>query len=74
MWRAGEDKVVDARARIDLVEPMGNEIFLHGSSEGDELTARVAPRTLPTVGEDVAFVFDRTKLHFFDSETQERIG
>ncbi|HJU89500.1 MAG TPA: sn-glycerol-3-phosphate ABC transporter ATP-binding protein UgpC [Gemmatimonadaceae bacterium] len=74
VWSVGEDKAVDARARIDLVEPMGNEIFLHGSADADELTARVAPQTLPAVGEDVAFLFDRAKLHFFDPESQERIG
>jgi multiple sugar transport system ATP-binding protein len=58
---------------LDLVEPMGNELFVYASRNGHELVARVAPRPLPAEGERIALSFDTTKLHFFDPRTEERI-
>jgi multiple sugar transport system ATP-binding protein len=74
VWRSEEGGAPDARVRIDLLEPMGNEIFLHGSADALELTARVVPQPLPEVGGEVRLLFDRRKLHFFDPVTQERVG
>ncbi len=61
------------RMRIDLVEPMGNEIFLHGSAGGAELTARVTPQRLPALGQEIALTVDPARVHFFDAATQERL-
>jgi multiple sugar transport system ATP-binding protein len=74
VWRPGEEDAPDARVRIDLLEPMGNEIFLHGSAGTQELTARIVPQSLPEVGGEVQLVLDRNKLHLFDPVTQERVG
>ena len=54
------------RLRLDLVEPMGNEVFLHASAGEHEFTARVAPQPLPEPGADVALALDAERLHFFD--------
>jgi multiple sugar transport system ATP-binding protein len=64
----------DARLRVDLVEPMGNEIFLHGTAGAQELSARIPPRSLPAVGSELWLKIDPSKLHFFDNETEERIA
>jgi multiple sugar transport system ATP-binding protein len=54
------------RLRLDLVEPMGNEIFLHASAGEHELTARVPPQPLPEPGAQIALALDDRRLHFFD--------
>ena len=58
----------DAAVRLDAVEPMGNEIFLHAKGTDHELTARVAPQPVPDAGQPIRLAFDLAKLHFFDTE------
>jgi multiple sugar transport system ATP-binding protein len=61
------------RLRLDLVEPMGNEIFLHASAGEHELTARVAPQALPEPGAEIALALDDRRLHFFDPASRESL-
>jgi multiple sugar transport system ATP-binding protein len=56
-------------ARIDVVEPMGNEIFLYFALGGKDMVARIGARTPPAVGSDVDLVVDMGGSHFFDKET-----
>ncbi len=58
----------EATVQLESVEPMGNEIFLHGRGTDHELTARVAPQVVPEAGQPVRVAFDLAKLHFFDGE------
>jgi len=67
--RPGDSNVV--RMRLDLVEPMGNEVFLHASAGEHELTARVAPQPLPAPGAEVALALDGARMHFFDPVSRE---
>lgn len=53
--------------RLDAVEPMGNEVFLHTRNPEHELTARVEPQPLPEPGQPIGLAFDLEKLHFFDA-------
>jgi multiple sugar transport system ATP-binding protein len=57
------------RAHLDVVEPMGNEIFLYFALGGKDLVARIDVRTPPSVNTDVDLVLDADSLHFFDKET-----
>ena len=61
-------------ARVDLVEPLGQELLIYASAGGQELTARVAPGVRAEVGAELLLGFDPDGLHFFDLETQERIA
>ena len=61
------------RARVDVVEPMGNEIFLYFELGGKDLVARIDVRTPPAVSTDVDLVLDTESLHFFDKETGESL-
>src|SRR5687768_14888485 len=58
----------EAVGQLEAVEPMGNEIFLHGRWADHELTARVAPQAVPEAGQAVRLALDLAKLHFFDDE------
>ena len=60
--------------RLEAVEPMGNEIFLHATGADHELTARVAPQAIPEAGQPITLAFDTTKVHLFDAETGATIG
>ena len=61
-------------ARLDLVEPVGNEIFLNLRLGETALVARVPPQPIAAIGEDVRLSFKPERLHLFDAQTQQRIG
>ncbi len=69
-----EDLVSNAfTASISVVEPMGNEIFLHLDMKDVKLIARVDSRPGFKVGDDLILRAFIDKSHFFDPETGERI-
>ncbi|HOJ17604.1 MAG: sn-glycerol-3-phosphate ABC transporter ATP-binding protein UgpC [Ignavibacteriales bacterium] len=67
------ENLVKIHTRLEVVEPMGNEIFLYFVLEGEQHTARVGARESVTAGSDINLYFDTEKLHFFDNETGKRI-
>ena len=60
-------------ARVDLVEPLGQELLIYASAGGQELTARMAPGVRAEVGTDIHLGFEPTGLHAFDPESGERL-
>ena len=60
-------------ARIEGIEPVGNEIFVNLSSGQHALTMRVAPQSLPAVGEQIRVAIHPQGLHFFNAESGERL-
>jgi multiple sugar transport system ATP-binding protein len=65
---------ITAPAKLDLVEALGNEVFVYASFGTHSVTARIAPRPLPEIGEPITLAFDLAKAHFFDRTSGERIG
>lgn len=61
------------KAHVDVVEPVGNEVFLNMRHAGDELVSRVPPYSTVLPGSDIALGFHAERLHFFDPETTARI-
>ncbi len=57
-------------ARIDMVEPMGAETYLHLNACGSRFIARVQDAFSATMGESVTVRFEMSKAHFFDSQGQ----
>jgi len=70
---AGSEDTHAFPARIEGIEPVGNEIFVNMSSGQHALTMRVAPQSLPGVGEDIRVAIHPQGLHFFNPETGERL-
>lgn len=60
-------------ATIETVEPVGNEIFVHLRVGTLALIARVAPRTLPAVGEPIGLQLAAGRLHCFDPVDERRL-
>jgi len=65
--------VVCVPARVDLVEPLGNETFVHTTVGSYVVTARCTTRALPPVGATVSLTIDVARVHWFDAESGERI-
>jgi len=60
-------------ARLEHVEPVGNEMFLNLRLGGRDLVARVPPMTPPEAGSEIRIHFDPRKLHCFDADSGARI-
>jgi multiple sugar transport system ATP-binding protein len=69
---AGEN-TAGARFVLDVLEPMGNEIFVYARAGRHQVVARVAPQELPEPGAPIELAFDFAKLHFFDPRTDAAI-
>jgi multiple sugar transport system ATP-binding protein len=60
-------------ASVELVEPLGAEVYLYLRVGTHTLVARVGPHDRPEVNQDLDLVFDMGKAHFFDVETDAAI-
>jgi len=61
-------------AQVDVVEPVGSEVFVEMRWGACALTARLAPDCLPAVGDSLELGFDPAELHFFDAASEQRIA
>jgi multiple sugar transport system ATP-binding protein len=62
------------KANIEVVEPVGNEIFVYFSTGTDaQYVARLATDTPPPVGRPFELLFDTSKIHFFDKDTEKAL-
>jgi multiple sugar transport system ATP-binding protein len=69
----GEPGKAMLRAQLELIEPVGNEIFLNLRCGNDTLVARVPPQELPPAGGDIELAYDPARLHLFDPESGKRL-
>jgi multiple sugar transport system ATP-binding protein len=60
-------------ATVDMVEPMGSEIYLYLNAGNNSFVARVSNQDTAAVNQDLQVVFDMSKAHFFDPKTEEAI-
>ncbi len=55
---------------VELVEPLGAEVYLHLRAGQHAIVARVGPHDRPEINQDIDLVFDMGKAHFFDVDTE----
>jgi len=55
---------------VDVIELLGNEIFVYLTNKGTLLTARMDPDMKLTRGQQIEVAAEPDKLHFFDPETE----
>ena len=60
-------------ATVELVEPMGSEIYLYFSAGRNNFIVRVGNQDTATVNQDLQLVFDMSKALFFDPDTESTI-
>jgi len=66
-----EGKLV--KAKVEVIEPLGSEIFLYLTAGKESFVARVPHHYKTKLGAEVGFVIDLEKTHVFDIETEEAI-
>jgi multiple sugar transport system ATP-binding protein len=59
--------------KVDVVEPLGNEILLNFRAGGVPMVARVDPGVRVKPHDSIRFAFDPERLHFFDAKTEAAI-
>jgi len=61
-------------AQVELIEPVGNEVFVNLTHAGYALVARMPPQRLPEPGQPLRITVEGASLHFFDPETGLRLA
>ncbi|MDZ7267028.1 MAG: sn-glycerol-3-phosphate ABC transporter ATP-binding protein UgpC [candidate division KSB1 bacterium] len=70
---AGLQETADVPGVVEVVEPMGSEIFLYVNLGATTLVARINSRTEPPIGSQLPLTFDMSKSHFFSAQTEESL-
>ncbi|ACK42175.1 MULTISPECIES: ABC transporter ATP-binding protein [Dictyoglomus] len=70
-----EDLIPEAVAdmRVEVLEPMGTEVYLYLINGPVSVVARVGSETKARMGENVKVMFDLRKMHLFDPVSQVAI-
>ncbi len=58
---------------IELLEPLGNEVFVNLRCGAQALVARCQPQVLPAAGSPLPLTIAAGSLHFFDAESGVRL-
>ncbi len=62
-----------ADSLLEVVEPMGNEIFLYLNTGNHQFVARVNISANPSIGHKIEIIFNMDKGNFFDPENEEHL-
>jgi multiple sugar transport system ATP-binding protein len=68
------DTAATVSAKVDVIELMGNELFIYLASGGGQFLARVDPRARTQPGRDIELVFNMENMHAFDSASGKAIS
>ena len=69
---ARDVETVGIEAKVEVVEPMGNEVFLNLTTGKSAFVARIDPRHMPEVEQTVKLAVEVGKAHFFDHEQRDQ--
>lgn len=60
-------------AQVEVIEPVGNEVFLNLRFGDQRIVSRVPPQQMPAPSSSLHLGFHPERLHFFDAESGARI-
>jgi multiple sugar transport system ATP-binding protein len=60
-------------AKVEIVEPLGNELIVHSRLGEFGLVFRMPPQNPPDTGATIPVVVELEALHLFDAETEKRL-
>ncbi|GAB4209440.1 MAG: ABC transporter ATP-binding protein [Roseiflexaceae bacterium] len=69
----GIDAAARMNARVNVVEPLGSEVYAYVENGGKEMVARLDPRTGARTGQPLEVSVDMTRMHIFDRETEKAL-
>jgi multiple sugar transport system ATP-binding protein len=58
---------------VELVEPVGDQVVVHGKLGEDSLVFKLDPQHAPETGQTVPVHVQLTALHLFDGKTEKRL-
>jgi multiple sugar transport system ATP-binding protein len=58
---------------VTVVEPMGSEILIYAKMVGQEIIAKVGPKSEKTISDKMMFTVDMNNMHLFDMQTGDVI-
>lgn len=61
------------KVTCEVVEPLGSEVYLYLNTGKHTFIARVGAHDRPPINQDMDLVFDMSKAHFFDKDTEVTI-
>jgi len=61
------------KAAVEVIEPMGAEVFLYLNTGKHSFVARVDSHETATIGQEITLSLDMKKAHFFDANTRATI-
>ncbi len=70
-YEVTEDNTFDAE--VEVVEPMGSEIYLYLATGEHNMIARVEAESTAKVGDTIRLGVDQSKIRLFDVETEEAL-
>jgi multiple sugar transport system ATP-binding protein len=66
-------ETVEIEAKVEVVEPMGNEVFLNLTTGKSVFVARVDPLHMPKVEQTIKLALEVEKIHFFDLDNEANL-
>ncbi len=66
-------ETAEVTAAVEIVEPLGHEVIIHGRFGDDLVVAKLDPHNVPRVGENVQLIVELDALHLFDAESERRL-
>lgn len=69
----GERDTADLSAEIDLVEPIGSEVYLFVNVDRYKLCAKLPPVSGLEEGQNISLKIDLKKMYLFDSQTEQAL-
>ncbi len=73
LFMSSADPESTITATVEVVEPMGSEIYLYMNTGTNPFIARVDSHEKAEVNQDLELVFDMNHAHFFDVDTEKTI-
>jgi multiple sugar transport system ATP-binding protein len=59
---------------VELTEPLGDEVIVHGRAGAQSLVFKTGPDHLPDVGAKIPLAVELSSLHLFDAATERRLN
>ncbi|NCC30950.1 MAG: ABC transporter ATP-binding protein [Chloroflexia bacterium] len=69
----GVDESARLMTMVNVIEPLGSEVYAYIENSGKEFVGRLDPRTGARTGQQVEIVVDMNKMHVFDRETEKAL-
>lgn len=65
---------ITSKLKVDVVEPVGNEIFVYLKMNNVSLCMRMPPKKLYKSGDNIPISMDWSDVHFFHAQTGLKIN